>query len=768
MNNLKKNFWSKAVLGILVLGFVLAPLGVHEAQAVIKQIKIQDVTQADITPQGVKLKVDLTGQPIQDQKLYIEISHLVVAGGKETHNIPTNLIDKNVASQTIKLPLQYDFKAGESYSVAIYIPDDPNTQTNEYLSSNVVSFKGDGSAINNNANNFSTLPPNPQIQELDIGCSVSTIFTNCVVAGLYFIVYEPLAEITTLSAKFLDFFVYYSISSDAYRSGFVEKAWSVVRDISNMLFIIALLYIAIKTILQMNTSNQQRLLGFIIGIALVINFSLFVSRVVIDASNILARVFYNNITPYDENGVAIPPDSNKPKSVSVGLVRTFDPQNVISNPRDNLGNFALVTILFIALLFYMILMFISISMLFVGRVAALWIAMMFSPLAFISAAVPFKIPKFGWSEWWGQLIKSAMMAPIFAFFLYIIILFAGFLTDIQYDVANTASSATGWLDALMKNVIPFILIFVLLKEAKAITKDYAGEMGKTFSDWGSKIGGLAVGATAGIAAFGGKQILGRAGSWMERNHNKDSWIGRNVTAKLGRRMSTASYDARTGFVGKQLSKSGLQNLNTLSAPKTGGYAKIREDAKKKREKRAEEISKVGYNEKESKKLREAEVGLQTIMNRFSGDIEKLNDRIKGAREEANDAQTALNGLNKNTQAYRDQQAIVKQKTDAIGELKEHKKALRNGGTATITKLTDDTLTGNQTRSVDYTGARHNGDSIATYEDKIIPKRKKDIKDKERDRKLAYAKTLNGQWWSDGAQEVAHKIRSGASFEDKGA
>ncbi|MFM7088938.1 MAG: hypothetical protein ACKOW9_05425, partial [Candidatus Paceibacterota bacterium] len=252
---------------------------------------------------------------------------------------------------------------------------------------------------------------------LNIGCNITTIFTNCLVAGLYYIVFEPLSFLTTLAATFLDFFIYYSVSSESYTSGFVEKAWSVVRDIANMFFILALLYVGIKTILGMNTSSNKRILGMIVLIALIMNFSLFVSRVVIDASNILARVFYTNITPYNANG-QVQQGDNEAKSISVGLVRTFSPQKVVSNPADDIGNFAIVTIIFIIFLLYMIFMFVSVALLFVARVAGLWIVMIFSPIAFASYTVPFTIPKFGKGEWWNQLFKLSFMAPIFTFFLY--------------------------------------------------------------------------------------------------------------------------------------------------------------------------------------------------------------------------------------------------------------------------------------------------------------------------------------------------------------
>src|SRR3989339_625505 len=399
MNSLKKKIWLQVLLGTLFLVVFLAPVSINTkdterlvslntTEAFIDSangLNILPIDASAITPTGVTIKVEVAGQPDANEQLWYQILELGFGGPKDEKPLA---IDYSVTSKTYTYTIPFTIKPDESYLVSVYtklVPDKPDYKV---VLSNGVTFAGNGSSVNNNAAyGLSAIPQKP---EFDIGCGYhpKTWFTKCPGLFLFEFIFKPLASLTTLAAKFLDFFVYYSISSDAYRSGFVEKAWSVVRDISNMLFIIALLYIAIKTILQMNTSDNKRAIGFIIMIALLINFSLFATRVVIDASNILAHVFYNNITPYDENGTAIPPDSKKPKSVSVGLVKTFDPQKVVSDPENHTGEFALVTIIFILLLLYMILMFISISMLFLGRVAGLWMSMMFSPIAFASVAMP--------------------------------------------------------------------------------------------------------------------------------------------------------------------------------------------------------------------------------------------------------------------------------------------------------------------------------------------------------------------------------------------
>lgn len=351
--------------------------------------------------------------------------------------------------------------------------------------------------------------------EIDFGCNWYLPFTpSCLLSLIYHVIFVPLAWITTGAAKILDYFVYYSTSDASYRNVFVEKGWGTVRDIANVMFIIGLLFIAIKTILGINTTNNKKMLGNIIIFALLINFSLFATQVIVDASNILAKVFYHQITPVDSNGQKIEGNVEQ-RSVTVGIVDKFRPQELLRAGTNSVGDIDLsnqtalsylVIFLLIALMGFMIYIFISVSFLFVARTVSIWLAMILAPVAFASQAIDPHIKGLGWSEWLSNLLKSAFMAPIFIFFLYIIILFGDLF-------AIGGVSATGGEDtniaAFMATFIPFMLIFVLLRQAKSLAVTYSGEMGKAISTGAVAIGGLALGGAAMGTAFAGRQIGGR-------------------------------------------------------------------------------------------------------------------------------------------------------------------------------------------------------------------------------------------------------------------
>ena len=68
----------------------------------------------------------------------------------------------------------------------------------------------------------------------------------------------------------------------------VENLWETVRDIFNLTFIFGLVYIGFKMILNTGDTNARRMLVHIILAALLVNFSLFFTKFIIDFSNIAA------------------------------------------------------------------------------------------------------------------------------------------------------------------------------------------------------------------------------------------------------------------------------------------------------------------------------------------------------------------------------------------------------------------------------------------------------------------------------------------------
>jgi hypothetical protein len=604
-------------------------------------------------------------------------------------------------------------------------------------------------------------------------------WTGCFAAIFYNVLFRPVAALTELVAKIFDYLIYYSTNSDSYKGGFIGKAWGAVRDIANIFFIIALLYIAIKTILNIGASNNKKLIGFIIIFALLINFSLFFTQVIIDSSNILAKVFYNQLSPVDQQGKELKPNEDGSKSITVALVATFNPHEIISKEVYN-GHevqFIFITLLSVAVMVYMIYIFATCALLFVGRVVMLWLSMVFSPIAFASYALPFDIPGLGHKQWWENLLKNAFLAPIFIFFLYVIFLFGDALKSITVSL----NANDEFLIRIMESIIPFAIIFVLLMKAKKMAVEYSGEMGKMVSKIGSMVGGLALGA-GGLAlgaAVGGAAVLGRRtiGRNALKNFEGDKgkalkiqskqkgftgWQARQ-RLKMMEGASKASFDVRTTSVGKKFSKVTGMNLENAKAlglgSKEGGFEKTREDVATKRQKWSEKL-KVGKNETLNKELREHQENLQQLKNMTNADITKIDKDLR----EATARQAEISRMSNSPEKTRLQDLY----TEKINVLRNQKKAIKEGK-AFIATYTDEDGSPKSVNQQAHSITDKNGKKVTlkTAGESVIEK-ENEIAQENSSRLQNEANRLRGKKRSGNKsiyEEAAHRIMMGAQAEE---
>ena len=449
-------------------------------------------------------------------------------------------------------------KDNHDYTVVVELREGPCgglLVCDKRIFSNVLHFKTQTPDTNTpDAKMSGTQKTTNTLGNLELGC---TNFTNlslsACLAQVANVTFSLASLLATLAAKILDFFVYYSTNSDSYKNDFIQKGWETIRNIANIFFIIALLYVAIKTILGLNVTDNKKLVSAVIVVALFINFSLFTTKVIIDGSNILARIFYNSINPMDANGKVI--GSGGERSISLGIVKNYNPQKLLTQTQYETFPyiFIFLTIISTAISIFTAYIFFSIGILFVGRVVALWLYMIFSPIAFASYTVPFEIPGFGHKEWWGEMLRNAFLAPVFIFFLYIIILFTNFLGSI---ISYTDSPDI--MQHIMSVGIPFAIIYMLLKKAEELAEKYAGEIGHAITN-GVKVVGGVVGGTVGGLALGGtaavlQKFVGSGANKLSESNTFRDWSSRGGWARkkvtqLANWGATSEFDLRKTAVG---------------------------------------------------------------------------------------------------------------------------------------------------------------------------------------------------------------------------
>jgi hypothetical protein len=631
-----------------------------------------------------------------------------------------------------------------------------------------------------------------------------TSMGGCMVQIAYPLFYQLPAFLLAKVAYFFNVLISVTLNGDVFKQDFVPKAWAVVRDLSNIFFILVLLYIAIKIILDIGAGDSKKMIIRVIIMALLINFSMFFTQVVIDTSNVVALIFYNKVsvtTKDQQTGQSItrPYDSvNGEKDVAGGMVSAFDPTtplkqsffdeskkiyiNGVYQPGADAPNVPTATLLGLILISGLIMgfaiyaLFIS-GLSFLGRLLELWVLIIFSPFALMSSTVPklSGIDYLGWDSWFKRLISAAFMAPIFMFCLYFIFMLIGsnIFTQIVKPAAVGTNDAAGTIKMLLAVVMPAIFICLLLLQATKFAKKGSGVFGEVITKFGGAVGALAVGV-AGGAAIGGVAALGRAsagrmGAAASNSKWAQKWESKGFGGEYFRRatgaVGAASFDARAAKIGGK-TLAGATGLDLGEAQKGGFTARRKADVER-RQKRADEL-KVREDDPMKQKLNSSEADLQGLMNRLAKDFEVIDKDLETQRQAKNDA---------GKDSPEEKAAIWN-----IKELNAQKTALRTGQIYDGKMINSDGTTKNvhaDGTSYKVAGGANDGSTIKKLQTEIIPTQKNDILTENRNMLRTYANTTEsglgrikdfifsgGQSSYKGAREAAHKIRMETKIETK--
>ena len=77
--------------------------------------------------------------------------------------------------------------------------------------------------------------------------------------------------------------------------GAIDNTWKIIRDLSNLAFIFGFIYLGIRTIIDPASASVKRTLTQIIIAALLINFSLYIVKAIIDFSALFKSFFCTKI-----------------------------------------------------------------------------------------------------------------------------------------------------------------------------------------------------------------------------------------------------------------------------------------------------------------------------------------------------------------------------------------------------------------------------------------------------------------------------------------
>lgn len=430
-------------------------------------------------------------------------------------------------------------------------------------------------------------------------CGLSNI-AGCFSKVISTLINVTLTQITGfilyLSGALLDYSIHFSVVafsdfvSTTQGSG-VYSAWKIIRNLFNIIVVFTLLKLSIQKILSgvdipligsFSPTQLKRVLMSLVVFTLLVNFSFFFTKALIDVSNIFTLQFYAATGATPKASVK---DAFNNTGLSAQVMTALGLQGIVAKRGEMSGvndattgsstlgaiNTETVSGALLANIFIIIaaFVFLQAAFLFALRMVALVILLFGSPLMFAKGVVGFLDQ---WSnKWWKLFWEQLFVAPLFMLMLFMT-LYVG--NGVGRTIALSAGEGS-----FFGNVFTFIVMTLLLLSCIKISKTFGGYAANKATSFGADVFGSLI---AGGAGSLGRSTVGRYASHVGTT---DSWLGNKLrSAATGAgaggafarsTLQLADYTAKQNFDVRN--SAGVQGtLQKFSGEKLGGTAEKRD------------------------------------------------------------------------------------------------------------------------------------------------------------------------------------------------
>ncbi len=376
----------------------------------------------------------------------------------------------------------------------------------------------------------------------------------------------------------------------------INVGWGLFRDLSNIVIIGLFTFISISIILGLKEYGAKKMVARVLIIAVLINFSLLFTKIIVDASNFTAYQFYNaaklngtdtptgafNLDTYSQfsqSGVA----GELFKFMGItGLSNTF---NLLQQGADTQQNGWIILLhgLFAAtMLLGVALVLLYGSFLLLTRAIMIIILMLTASIAFATHLVP-ALDKRGWSLWWESLINVAVFAPVLMIFLWITLMLAKSLAPTNGGTLGAlVGDPTG--SSNLSALFSYIMILGLLYASFKISSTFAS-MASGISFAGMAAGALAL-ATGGVTGLAGRALIGKSSagglaSLQQKIEDRKAAGGKDASRFERARMQTyaslskATFDPTKTKLGAAATK-GAPGSSLFKDAGKGGFVGVKD------------------------------------------------------------------------------------------------------------------------------------------------------------------------------------------------
>lgn len=366
-------------------------------------------------------------------------------------------------------------------------------------------------------------------------------------------------------------------------------AWGILRDFANIGLLFGFVFMGIATILDLHKYPWKQALPKLVIYAVLLNFSLFATEAIIDATNVVSATLYKQTYAESQQctnanwlGCVINTGLAAVVLDRIQLSSVYAPNDFVTDTVSGIGdqftrpveNILKYVLLSLVTTVAAVVLFGAASML-ISRGVTLAFLMVTSPLGFAGLAIPFLEGMA--RKWWKKLIDQALFAPVF-----ILLLLASLkMTDGLDQLINGKTLVAALSLQNVGDTTGVLIFFTLTMGFMVASLAMAQQFGIYGSDAVMKgaldVIGRVGGAPLGTAGWVGRRTLGSA-SLAAASGIRNSRVGKipilgSTLAGIADRGARASYDIR----GKS------SGLGQASAAAQGGRVGEIKDTKERHE-----------------------------------------------------------------------------------------------------------------------------------------------------------------------------------------
>lgn len=496
---------------------------------------------------------------------------------------------------------------------------------------------------------------------------------DCAVAGIAIISnigLKLVAYALGLAGNMFDYSIELAVNSAEFieKIGVVNPVWTLVRDILNMTFIFILVWIAVQIIIDRKRYTIKKDVVRVVVIAILINFSLFFAKILVDGSNLATLQLYQAT-----KSTGVPGDTG---NISVRIMNTLGFQTIydigdifgsskINQTVKGCGNAysSIISVAVFGSLFMIILTlaFLTVGVLFFTRMANIIYLLITSPLwiwGYILENGPMQKVR---EDWWKRMKRVIQFPVVFMLFMFVGVFAFTKMFALSYGGLSFLTlfcvSDTGSIISQLPLILNFCLvIWVILAALKYGIKNSEGSIDNVVI---KKFGGWAEAASTGLAKkigtkakaapkavlYGTKEVLKQpvqrtarfVGTKLASSANNPAWV-RNMGGKMAEKNKDITFFGKTGEQRKEAWKKWWAGEGEQDAKTTAGVAEGIHTAPKFQEKGFEEEDMNAYKYR-LQQYAEAKAGIYLNSNilKVVDDDKTKNPDGKNHRERIIDA-----------------------------------------------------------------------------------------------------------------------------------